>query len=352
MNIDFNISKTRVIFFWEGFPPCGLLLMDLKNYFGDNLTIIATRAKVNFPNFEILYPNLKIYWLDYPNQIWKLRHDFSVFDVIIHTGWSHSGWIKYSKWMKSNNNSRLYLTVDNVYTGSFRQYLGLIYFRLRLKNIYDGVFVPGNATSRYMKFLGMPFSRIFCGIYGAYQELYYSKGSISERKNEFFFVGQLITRKGLDTLIKAFRLYRENGGKWDLRISGSGPLEYLCVGDGILFDGFLNPIECATKMRNSKCFILPSRLEHWGTVVCEAAASGMVLLLSTKIGSSDDILRNGINGYLFESDSDIDLAHKMQLISKWDEVRYHNASNISISISKAYDSTSFYNGFLSLIEKK
>ena len=145
-------------------------------------------------------------------------------------------------------------------------------------------------------------------------------------------------------------MYRKNGGIWNLRISGSGPLEYLCVGDGIIFDNFLDPIACATKMRNSKCLILPSRDEHWGTVVCEAAASGMLLLLSTKVGSSEDILRNGINGYFFQSASELDLSKKMELISSWDKSRYLNASNVSISISKSFDSKSFFNGFLSMIE--
>ena len=118
----------------------------------------------------------------------------------------------------------------------------------------------------------------------------------------------------------------------------------------LIFDNFLDPNSCATIMKNSKCFILPSRDEHWGTVVCEAAASGMLLLLSTKVGSSEDLLRNGINGYFFETDSDMDLSKKMALISSWDNTRQVIASNVSISISKAYDSKSFYNGFLSMIE--
>ena len=103
-------------------------------------------------------------------------------------------------------------------------------------------------------------------------------------------------------------------------------------------------------MRNSKCLILPSIDEHWGTVVCEGAASGMTLILSHKVGSNDDILRNGINGYLFQTGSVYDLSSKLSLLTNWDNDRLLNASNVSISISKAYDSKSFYNGFCSMID--
>jgi glycosyltransferase involved in cell wall biosynthesis len=350
MNIPKKKLNPKLLFFWEGFPPCGLLLIKLKIKFGDNLTILATKANVNFPDFETLYPNLNIRWLDNPNQIWDLKDCYSDFDIIIHTGWSHPGWFKYSKWIKRKNNAKLFFTVDNIYTGSIRQFIGAMYFRVILRKLYNGVFVPGNASTKYLNFLGMPKNRIFCGNYGAFEELYYSDKIINDRTNEFLFVGQLIHRKGLDTLIKAFNLYRKNGGIWNLRISGSGPLENLCIGDGIIFDNFLDPNSCAKIMRNSKCLILPSRDEHWGTVVCEAAASGMLLLLSTKVGSSEDILRNGINGYFFETSSELDLSKKMALISSWDNTRNLNASNISISISKGYDSNSFYNGFLSMIE--
>jgi glycosyltransferase involved in cell wall biosynthesis len=342
--------QPKILFFWEGFPPCGLLLFEIKKLYGDNLTILATRANVNFPDFEILYPDLNIRWLDNPNQIWELKNLYSDYKIIIHTGWAHSGWLKYSKWMKRKISSKVFLTVDNIYNGTLRQYLGAIYFRFKLKNLYDGVFVPGWASVKYLRFLGMPINKIFCGYYGAFEEIYYSNISITERNKEFLFVGQLIFRKGLDKLINAFKLYRMNGGTWNLRISGSGPLENLCLGDGIIFDKFLSPIECASKMRNSRCLILPSKDEHWGTVVCEAAASGMLILLSTNVGSTYDLLRNGINGYSFEANSEIDLFKKLQLISNWNTSRALIGSNVSISISKAYDSKSFFNGFLSMLE--
>jgi glycosyltransferase involved in cell wall biosynthesis len=343
------MNNIKILFFWEGFPPCALLLTELKNKFGSNLTILGTKAKVSFPDFDKEYPHLDIKWLDYPNQIWDLKHIYLDNDVVVHTGWAHAGWLKFSKYMKKRN-KKIYFTVDNIYNGSIKQIFGYIYFRLFLKDLYDGVFVPGNLSRKFLIFLGMPINKIYCGYYGAYESLYYSNNPIIDRNNEFLFVGQLVERKGLITLINAFKIYRLNGGQWNLRITGSGPLESICQGEGIIFEKFLNPKECSIRMRNSKCLILPSFDEHWGTVVCEAAASGMAVILSDKVGSNDDILRNGINGFLFKTGSILDLSNKLKLISSWDNCRLTNAHNVSKSISKAFDSNSFYNGFYSMIE--
>jgi glycosyltransferase involved in cell wall biosynthesis len=340
----------KIIFYWEGFPVCALLLTKLKKVYGKNLKIIATKPNVNFPNFELEYPYLDILWLNNPNDIWNLKSNYNDYNIVIHTGWKHKGWIKFSTYLKNKNNAKIIFTVDNIFINSFKQYLGAIYFRLFLKHKYNAVFVPGNRSTKFLNFLGMPSNKIFTGYYGAFEEIYFKRNNILERKNEFLFIGQLIKRKGLHILLEAYKLYREKGGNWTLRISGNGSLEQYCYGEGILFEGFLPPKECALRMNDSKCLILPSNDEHWGTVVCEAAATGMLLLLSECVGSSDDILRNGINGLIFENNSILDLEKKMSLISTWDDNRVLHASEVSISISKGYNSSSFFNSITCMIE--
>jgi glycosyltransferase involved in cell wall biosynthesis len=343
--------KNKIIFFWEGFPVCALLLTLIKKEYGKNLQIVATKPNVNFPDFELDYPYLDILWLDKANDIWNLKDQYSDFNFVIHTGWKHTGWNKYSDYLKKKNNAKLIFTVDNIFINSPKQYLGAIYFRIFLKNKYNAVFVPGNRSTKFLNFLGMPSNKIFTGYYGAFEEIYFESSNILSRNCEFFFIGQLISRKGLIILLEAYKLYRKKGGNWTLRISGNGPLEYLCHNlEGVYYDGFLSPKDCTVKMNNSRCLILPSNDEHWGTVVCEAAATGMMLLLSNCVGSSDDILRNGINGLIFENNSISDLENKMSLISNWDDKRVSHASQVSISISKGFNSLSFYNGLISMIE--
>jgi glycosyltransferase involved in cell wall biosynthesis len=54
-------------------------------------------------------------------------------------------------------------------------------------------------------------------------------------------------------------------------------------------------------------FSLLSRYETWGVVVNEAAASGLPLVLSDRVGAAYDLLRDGENGFLVPAD-DVDAA--------------------------------------------
>ena len=53
-------------------------------------------------------------------------------------------------------------------------------------------------------------------------------------------------------------------------------------------------------------FCLPSRGpgETWGLAVNEAMASGKAILVSNKVGCGKDLVRNGLNGWVFESDNE------------------------------------------------
>jgi glycosyltransferase involved in cell wall biosynthesis len=45
--------------------------------------------------------------------------------------------------------------------------------------------------------------------------------------------------------------------------------------------------------------VLPSERERWGVVVAEAAAAGLVVVVSERVGAAADLLRAGENGYSF-----------------------------------------------------
>jgi glycosyltransferase involved in cell wall biosynthesis len=62
--------------------------------------------------------------------------------------------------------------------------------------------------------------------------------------------------------------------------------------------GGLSEAELAQHYVDADVFALLSRHEPWGVVVNEAAASGLPLLLSERVGAAYDLLRDGENGFL------------------------------------------------------
>lgn len=333
-------KEIRPLIFWEGFPPCGLLTQKVIRHYGDRLRLMGTRAAVPFEGLEDLLGR-QIDWLDNPNDIWERREEFADCNFIVHTGWAHPGWLKFDRWARERG-AKVVVAVDNCWKGNLRQWLGAAWFRLYLRSHFDAAIVPGRSATRLMRFLGMPSDRIFSGYYGAHEAIYQAGPPLPERRAEFLYVGQLIHRKGVDILVDAFRRYREAGGTWNLRIIGSGPLQDRCTGEGIFLEGFGQARYVAQRMTEARCFILPSREDHWGTVVCEAMACGTPVIASCWVGAAEDLIRNGINGWIFDEMTAEALEDCMKAISSWSEDVLDNARRTAIGIATGYGSGGYH----------
>jgi glycosyltransferase involved in cell wall biosynthesis len=91
----------------------------------------------------------------------------------------------------------------------------------------------------------------------------------------------------------------------DVPEKGFGILRQACKQAGIALDivtGGLSEDELARRYVEADIFALLSRHEPWGVVVNEAAASGLPLVLSDRVGAARDLLRDGENGFLVPAD--------------------------------------------------
>ena len=343
-----SAPDVRPLIFWEGFPPCGLMIKRISDRFGADLVVMGTRAAVPFEGLEQELGR-EIIWLDRPDDIWERRDEFADRNLVIHTGWVHKGWLKFDRWMKERG-ATIVFAADNSYKGNMRQAIGAIWFRLWLRRHFDAAIVPGRTSRRLLEFLGMQPTRIFEGYYGAYEGLYHAGPPIETRAREFLFVGQLIERKGVDILIEAFHLYRDAGGTWDLRIVGSGPLADRCSGTGVIFDGFCQAATVSEKMRSAAALVVPSREDHWATVVCEAAAAGTPVIASKWVGASVDLIRHGINGLVFHKMEPTALANELKTMENWSPILRRDASEISKSIAETYNSSCYETSFESVAQ--
>ena len=87
-------------------------------------------------------------------------------------------------------------------------------------------------------------------------------------------------------------------------LAGAGPqdrsLRRLAqnLGVRLVLPGDLSAERVAEAYVAADVFALLSLHEPWGVVVNEAAASGLPLVLSDRVGAARDLLRDGENGYL------------------------------------------------------
>jgi glycosyltransferase involved in cell wall biosynthesis len=96
-----------------------------------------------------------------------------------------------------------------------------------------------------------------------------------------------------------------------LALVGDGPhrqaLEKHFAGTNTHFVGYLGGTELASAFASADAFIFPSRTETLGLVLLEAMAGGCPVV-AARSGGIPDIVTDGVNGYLFEPEADVQSA--------------------------------------------
>ncbi len=121
------------------------------------------------------------------------------------------------------------------------------------------------------------------------------------------FVGNLIPRKGLHTLLQALAALPP--ADWRLTVAGSlemdppyvrrlrGQITALGFGDKVRLLGALAPDQLADCLRQSHLLVVPSSYEGFGIVYQEGMRFGLPVIAGDA-GGPKEIVRHGVNGFL------------------------------------------------------
>jgi len=122
-----------------------------------------------------------------------------------------------------------------------------------------------------------------------------------------FFNAKIIERKNPEILIRSFlqvsQLYKK---KMYLILAGDGILKHILIKKyknfrNIKFVGFVNQELLSDYYSLADLFILPSKYDAWGLVVNEAMQFNKAIITSKNVGSSYNLVKNGVNGYVFNN---------------------------------------------------
>jgi glycosyltransferase involved in cell wall biosynthesis len=139
-------------------------------------------------------------------------------------------------------------------------------------------------------------------------------------------VGRLVTEKGFDVLLQAFRDVRTSRPRTRLLVIGEGPARdeliglaaRLGVADAVTWTGFLqNPFP---HMARARVLVASSRWETFGNAVAEAMALG-VPVVATRCGGPEDLIEHGVNGLLVPVDDPPALAQGILAVLSDDHTR-------------------------------
>jgi L-malate glycosyltransferase len=154
-------------------------------------------------------------------------------------------------------------------------------------------------------------------------------------------VCRLVPAKGLDTLLQACSLLKQNGHPFVLHLIGDGPsrqeLEKMAIDLNIyeetIFYGYmLHPEEF---MPFFDVFVLPSQAEAFGSVFAEAALC-LLALVGTNVGGIAEQIEDGRNGLLVPVGNASALYHALEKLIVDPSFRYNLARAAWEKAKKTY----------------
>jgi glycosyltransferase involved in cell wall biosynthesis len=121
----------------------------------------------------------------------------------------------------------------------------------------------------------------------------------------FLAVIKLIRREGPERVVRSFLSAASEYPSARLILVGDGSdrarIEQLCDhtgGDQVIFAGYQPYAELTRFYAAADWFVHLPELEPWGLSVNEAVASALPLLCSIRVGATQDLLEDGVNGIL------------------------------------------------------
>jgi len=228
--------------------------------------------------------------------------------ITVVPAWQDSTYLRISRWLRSHDKI-VVSGLDQQWQASPKQKLASVLGKFRFfKRYFSHIWVCGVYQYEFARKIGYDKNEIIYDLYSADVSLF---SNIFQRRllidsndypHRFLYVGRYEPVKGLNDLILAWQNLSTNRRNWQLHLVGSGSLrDSLYHTEGIVVKDFMQPEELAVEVQNAGCFVMPSIKEPWGVVAHEMAASGLPMVVSDAVGSSNAFLISGYNGYTYES---------------------------------------------------
>jgi len=274
--------------------------------------------------------------------------------IVVISGWMDQGYINACRRYKKENSSvKIVAGIDDMWTGSLRQRLGLLYFKFNYRALFDYLWISGQPQYSFAQRFGYGINNIISNLYSADTALFTKdRVAISRR---FVFVGRLVKIKAVDLLVEAYcNLPASVQKQWPLLLIGDGDQKAGILDRGnenISVIPFMQPEELRQELLKGGVGCLPTHKDQWGVVLHEFALMGLPILASSGCGAATEFLISGFNGYMFKHGSVSDLSRVLRLFTKLDESNLLSFSNNGISLGMRISTHSSSDSLLSVLYK-
>ncbi len=188
---------------------------------------------------------------------------------------------------------------------------------------------------------------------GVDYSLFRKPGKAKLPLKSILYIGRFVKMKGVEYLVKAFKIVKEEVPDAGLFLGGYGPEEKILkgmtktIGD-VTFLGQLERKETAEYLKACTVFALPSTSEGFPLTIVEAMSSGCPIV-STNVRGLPEIIKEGRNGLLVEPRDERGLAEKIIYLLKNPKIRKEMSGN-NIRDARKYSCENMVSSILERIE--
>lgn len=166
----------------------------------------------------------------------------------------------------------------------------------------------------------------------------------------FCFIGRLAEAKGIAGLCDSFLELNKEFSNTKLLLVGpiemansklsDATIELINQNKNIIYPGRAEDIRPILNL--SDCFVFPSYREGFPGVLMQAGAMG-VPIIASDIGGNNELIKNNLNGLLFEVKNIGQLQNTMKIVYNNLSLREQLAENMSKTISNDYQNSTVWN---------
>jgi glycosyltransferase involved in cell wall biosynthesis len=247
--------------------------------------------------------------------------DRSRFDAVLFM----LGWGSLTAWMAAvacrASQTPIFMYGDSSFVPSVHSLRGRVR-ELILRGLFsvtDAFLISGNWNADYYRHYGADEDRFFLMPWAIDNERFRSSADISAAERlairqrygvphdgvVFAFSGKLIPRKDPMVVIEALAIAKAADsahimfiGDGELREELQRRSHELSLSHRVHFTGFVNQAEIPRLYAASDSFVLPSHYDPRATVVNEAMAAGLPIIITDRCGPAGDLVRPGANGFV------------------------------------------------------
>jgi glycosyltransferase involved in cell wall biosynthesis len=194
--------------------------------------------------------------------------------------------------------------------------------------------VVSESTAMEMEHIG--FSRKnFSFAYNCVDHSKFQQTGIAKSKTPLIgFLGRLKKYKSIEHAIRAFALVKKEIPEAEFLIVGDGDYKNelektvrgLHLENSVHFSGFVSEEKKVELLQTMHVVVQPSAKEGWGLTVIEANACGTVCIASNVQGLRESVM-NSETGFLFDYGNELQLAEKILLLLKNENLRFQLETN-------------------------